>query len=1068
MAMNEPEPIRSIDTDLRLAIDQIPGVAVLRFDHELRFTSAAGGALARHGIEPCELIGRCPRELGERWAGLEEHFAQALACGRDGRTPLLEWSPDGRTEYAAVISPMLDERGRASGGVFAMRNMAAQRAAEAALAETQAHFRELTEQSADMLTRHEAQGDYTFVSAACSRIYGRDPGELVGRHPLEFVHPDDVEQVRETIAQRFAAGARDFEVEHRVLRPDGSCAWVHASVRNYLDESGRLVGVGTVRDITEQRGAAEALAKAELQARTVIELSGDMHSRTDPQGRYVWASTTSERVIGYSPGELIGHHLRDWAHREDLERFDASHRQALEDGFAQVEYRLRRPDGHYMWVHALLRAHRDEQERVVEVVGAVRDITAQKEQEERLRATEAALAQAEQQARTVIEFSGDLHTRTDADGRLLYVSPNSLQVIGYTPEELLGRTPREFAHPDDLPIFEVAAQTLARTGVAEVEYRVRRPDGSYVPLHVLLRARRDEQGRIVEVVRAARDISAQKEQQERALEARAFERAPVGMALIALDGTWMRVNQAFCRMTGYDERELIAKGFAQLVHPEDLDACAQALAQVAAGQRETHQAEARYLHADGRVIWVAVSTSLVSDEHGRPQHFVSQTQDITERHELQERLAYLADHDPLTDLYNRRRFESELEQQVALCRRYGDTAALLMLDLDHFKFVNDALGHRVGDGVIRHLTALLQARLRGSDILARLGGDEFAVILPRVDANAAMHLASELVTRVEENPFMHDGHRYLLSGSVGVVMLDAVSTPEDALVNVDIALYDAKQRGRGRVAIYSPDIRADVLSGLSMSQRLREALSGGGFELHAQPIVEFASGEHAIHELLVRMRGEGGQLIPPGRFLQAAARFGYMPAIDRWVIAEALRLAAAAPGRRLTVNLSAQGVVEPGLVEYISEQLALSGALPADIIFELSESAVIANLDEARGACERLRDAGFGIALDDFGSGFSGFSYLKALQVDLLKIDGQFVRNLPSNDIDRLVVEAILHVAGGMGLPTVAEFVTDADVAEHCQRLGVTFGQGFHLGKPAPLDLPPGSPHSASPLRQPA
>ncbi|MGO9753813.1 MAG: putative bifunctional diguanylate cyclase/phosphodiesterase [Solirubrobacteraceae bacterium] len=586
-------------------------------------------------------------------------------------------------------------------------------------------------------------------------------------------------------------------------------------------------------------------------------------------------------------------------------------------------------------------------------------------------------------------------------------------------------------------------------------YRVRRPDGSYVWVHVLLRACRDEHGRLLEVVRAARDISTQKTQQARLLEAtqrfeRGFEHAPIGMALVGLDGRWLKVNRAMCAITGYPEPELLTMSFRDITHPDDIGQSLDGLRGGQAGQ--TYTAEKRYLHADGHVIWVQLACSVVCDEQGSPQHFVTQTQDITEPKQFQQRLAHLADHDSLTELYNRRRFESELEHQLSRTHRYHETAAVLMLDLDHFKYLNDSLGHHVGDGVIAHTGQLLATRLRSSDVLARLGGDEYAVILPRVGATQAREVATELVSAIERNPFEHDGHRYALSASVGVVLLDHdTASAEDALVSADLAMHDAKQHGRNRVAVYSPETRQDILAGLSWSQRLKEALANEAFRLRAQPIVDLGTGETVILELLIRMCATDGELVPPGRFLHAATRFGYMPTIDRWVISEAAQLAGVTPGRCLAVNLAATTIAEPGLVAYITDTLRAAGADPADLIFEVSESDVIANLEHARSVCQRLRALGARIALDDFGSGFCGFAYLKVLEVDLLKIDGQFVRELDSNRVDRLVIEAIVHVANGIEIPTVAEYVVNETVEQRVRELGVTYGQGFHLGKPAPL-----------------
>jgi diguanylate cyclase (GGDEF)-like protein/PAS domain S-box-containing protein len=665
-----------------------------------------------------------------------------------------------------------------------------------------------------------------------------------------------------------------------------------------------------------------------------------------------------------------------------------------------------------------------------------------------------ALGRSEHEFRALADRSAVMLSRHDSRGNYVYVSPSAISVIGYAPEQLIGRHPFEFVHPEDLQRVK-AAIGRASDGSFEVELRALRPDCSCVWLDAMVRYYRDEHGEL-RGVGAMRDITAYKLQETRLREAterfeRAFEHAPIGMGLIGLDGNWIRVNRALCALLGYSEAALLRKRFKEITHPGDIASSLKGFDELLEGR--PFEGAKRYLHADGHVIWVQVSTSVVRDEHGSPQHFVTQIQDITERRSFQERLAHLANHDPLTDLYNRRRFEAELERQVTLAQRYDqDAAALVILDLDHFKYVNDSLGHHVGDRVIAHIAALLSERLRSGDIVARLGGDEFAIILPHVDVQRALVLTATLVSAIEERAFEHGEHQYTLSGSAGVVMLDArTACAEDAIVHADLALYDAKRRGRNRVAVYSPQTRKDTLAGLSCSQRLKHALCHDGFELHAQPIVDLATGQVAMHELLIRMRAEDGTLIAPADFLPAAERFGYLPAIDRRVIAQATKLAHQQPGRCLAVNLAAKTIAEPGLVGFIASQLSANSANPSDLIFELSESDVIANLEHARATCARLRELGARIALDDFGSGFSSFSYLKALEVDLLKIDGQFVRELASNRVDRLVVQAILHVADGMNLPTVAEYVVDETVAQLLRELGVDYGQGFHFGKPAPL-----------------
>ena len=756
-------------------------------------------------------------------------------------------------------------------------------------------------------------------------------------------------------------------------------------------------------------------------------------------------SSAGERIFGQPLEALIGHHAWEFAHAVDVDRVRTALAESGDHGdWLEFEYRLRRPDSSFVWVH--MSAWWDP--KTDEAAGWVRDITAQKQ-----------LLEATQQFEGAFEHAPIGMALTSLDGHWLRVNRALCTMLGRSEEELCGIEFHELSHPHDYA-FDASGFAALRAGECdsyEREKRYLHSDGHVVCIELTASIVRGADGQPLYLVSKMQDISRRKAQEAELREVTqrfegAFEHAPIGMGIVTIDGRWLRVNRALCSLTGYGEAELLSRNIEDLTHPDDVDASLQALGDLLAGVEVNWECEQRYLRKDGGVVVVSLSASVVEDTQGELQHLIMQIRDVTERKRLEARLVHLADHDPLTELYNRRRFEVELDSQLRLARRYGDTAALLMLDLDHFKYVNDSLGHTVGDRVIAHVGALLPHRLRDTDVVARLGGDEFAVILPRVDPGHAAYVADTLVRQIEENPFVHAGHSYRLSASVGVSMLTAeTASAEDALVTADVALYDAKQHGRNRVALFSPDRREDVLEGLTWSQRLREALATDGFELHAQPIVNLRTGETVMQELLVRMRSENGTLIAPGQFLGPAARFGYMPAIDKWVIAQAVKLLAAVPGRRLTVNLAAQTIAEARLVDYITEQIVLTGADPHDLIFELSEADLIANLDLARDTCERLQRLGCAIALDDFGSGFSGFSYLKAFSVDLLKIDGQFIREVGTNEVDRLVVRAILDVARGMKLPTVAEFVSDGAVAQHCRELGATYGQGFYLARPRPL-----------------
>ena len=556
------------------------------------------------------------------------------------------------------------------------------------------------------------------------------------------------------------------------------------------------------------------------------------------------------------------------------------------------------------------------------------------------------------------------------------------------------------------------------------------------------------------------DLTEQREREHREAEARetferAFADAPIGMALVGLDGRWQRVNRALLDMLGYDEPELLSKRFADITHPNDLDADLSQIERLVSGDIDHFAMEKRYFTAAGEQLWVLLSVSLVRDAAGEPRYFVSQIIDISARKRTEERLRHLADRDPLTGLWNRRRFEEELERQAARAQRYGDRAALVAFDLDGFKHVNDTLGHKAGDDLLVHVAWTLESRLRDTDALARLGGDEFAALLPSVDLSTATALGQELCELVAATPLLVDGEEVQLSVSAGVTMIEAARVAEAGpMVAADVALYEAKHQGRGRAIAYEDagDQGRRLTNGVQWSRRLRRALGEDGFVLHAQPIVDLQSGEAAMYELLLRMPDGDGGLIGPADFLPTAERFGLIRPLDRWVIAAAARLAAAHPGRVLAVNLSGRSVTDPSLGTYVEETIADAGCAPSQLVFEVTETEAIAVMEPARDLARRLRRLGCRFALDDFGSGFASFYHLKALPIDILKIDGEFVRNLERDHADQLVVDAVQRVASGLGKALVAEHVEDAATAARLAALGVRYGQGYHFARPAPAE----------------
>jgi diguanylate cyclase (GGDEF)-like protein len=466
------------------------------------------------------------------------------------------------------------------------------------------------------------------------------------------------------------------------------------------------------------------------------------------------------------------------------------------------------------------------------------------------------------------------------------------------------------------------------------------------------------------------------------------------------------------------------------------------------------------MRPDGEWTWTSVNTSLVRDEDGSPLYAIIQVQDVSERKRFEGQLQYLADHDPLTGLFNRRRFEGELSRQVAFNSRYGPTGAVLVVDLDHFKYVNDTLGHAIGDEMIGRVGTLLRDRLRETDVVARLGGDEFAILLPSADEEQALLVGEDIVKSVRSQSVQLSKDRSLrLTACVGIALFgqDYDVGHEAVLVNADIAMYEAKEAGRDRCVLLdaTEGPQTQMRARLTWSERIRTALEEDGFHLFQQPILDIRKGEVTHHELLVRLPGDSGELIPPGTFLYIAEQFGLIQAIDRWVVAQATRLISRlhAEGNPVTlsVNLSGASITDASLLELVEEEIRTTGIDPHALIFEVTETAAIVNIDKARRFADRLGELGCAFALDDFGAGFGSFYYLKHLPFDYLKIDGDFIRQLPASKPDQLTVKAIVQIAHGLGKRTVAEFVGDDATLRLLGRYGVDFAQGYHTGRPVAI-----------------
>ncbi len=572
-----------------------------------------------------------------------------------------------------------------------------------------------------------------------------------------------------------------------------------------------------------------------------------------------------------------------------------------------------------------------------------------------------------------------------------------------------------------------------------------------------------------QAIRAARleDARRQAEGRFRA----AFDHAPIGIVITRLDADgvarFVEANAAMVAISGHPLDVLTGRPATDFTHPDDRDDEARRLGSLRTAELEEASAEKRLVRPNGEVRWVYIRSAPLGDGT-----YVSQIQDITEHKRSRAELEHLASHDTLTGVLNRRSFEAALESALADVRRHGDRAAVMTLDVDNFKHVNDTYGHAAGDDVLRSAATALRQRLRITDQIGRLGGDEFGVILRRTDAAGAQEAGRELLQTLRDLRVPVGDRTVRLTVSAGLRALEAGDTQDGGtlLSEADMAMYDAKERGRDRLVVVRPgDAQPggrDVLRArFRWSERIRDALEendGDRFVLWEQPILRLADGVVDRSELLLRLVEADGQVIAPAGLLDVAERFGQIHAIDRWVVGRAIELLAvrqaAGDRRRLEVNLSGESISDASVIDGIVAQVQNATIDASALIFEVTETSTIGNLTQARDLAQRLTDLGCGFALDDFGAGFGSFAYLKHLPLEIIKIDGQFVRGMRESHADQVTVRAIVDVARSLGKQTVAEFVEDGETLELLRELGVDHAQGYFIGKPAPASEPAASP----------
>jgi len=895
-----------------------------------------------------------------------------------------------------------------------------------------------------------------WVSESVTALLGWTPEELVRMTVAEVTHPGDMAVAEGTMAM-LARGLTASGVA-RLRCKDGTWVWMESRIRPVADADGRFRGVSvhTLRDATEAIRAAGEIERVANDYRLLAEHASDVVVRGSNAGEFEWVSPSVQALLGWSPDDLLGQRFVALVHPDDVERVLDRQARILRGETPREEIRVRAADGTYRWIEVTVRPLVDG-DAVTGRVASWRDVDAEHRAREALAVSEARL-------RAVTDFAGDMIILSSADGFIEWASGASAQLSGWTPADLVGRTGISLVHPDDQAALIATRSAIAETGQpGTVRVRMQTADGGdrWVDLTGSAVLVEGTLTGFVSVVRDAEALvaaDAAAKAQRRHYEMLAQHASHLSMSR---DGVMAWTSPALAESLGYEPTELLRLA-GELVHPEDRQLIPGARRQL--GDGVSTRVRLRFRHADGAYHWYDIIARPVADPDADSDAdgdavIVSSWHPVDDEvaalHEIQqkeERLRYDATHDPLTGLANRTLVTQVIDD--ALRAGVGGLAVLLV-DLDHFKLVNDSLGHPVGDRLLRAAARRLERCIRPGDVLTRLGGDEFVVVLTQTTGLETTVAAALHICDAFRSPLDVDGRPLTTTASVGITFATDTSTASTLLAEGDAAMYFAKDAGRDRVSVFDDHVRAEVDRRLRLENELHRVVERGELELRYQPEIDLRTGRMTGVEALLRWHHPDGTLRSAGEFIEVAEETGLILDIGDWVLRAAFAQMAewqALGDLILRVNLSARQLAERALVATVDAARLEAGVDPRRVSFEITETAIVRDVPAVRENLVALHDLGFGLAIDDFGTGYASLTYLSQFPVDVLKLDMSFVRHVVDDEGQRLLLGGVIALATSLGATTTAEGIEHVEQADALRALGCTHGQGWLWAPALPAD----------------
>ncbi len=977
--------------------------------------------------------------------------------------------------------------------------------AHRALAASERRYRILADYSLDWDYWTGPDGRYRYVSPACQALTGYPPEAFLADPGLfrGLLHPGD----RMVWDRHLADTHPPRNTSHgsmrlRLIGQSGQTRWVEHQCQPVFDDDGTYSGRrGVNRDVTARHSAERSADRLSRLYNTLSQSNRAMVRAHDPVAFSMqiariaveYGGLAACAVYAFEPGgnrlSLLGSHGMDpgclagvpiaEAVTEALlhELVAATHGEA--DRCAECRLRDKTPhagggsSGQDIGSCAsfLLR----EQERIVGVVvfyagdadffdpqvnGLLEELAMDVSFTLEHVASEAALGESERHYRLLADHATDMISVHDVESRYVYVSPACRTLLGIGSEVLLGRSAYDFIHPEDHALLAAQQRAALETGVSAplptLRYRLRRADGTYIWVETTSRQRRAEADGTPTLVATTRDMTERREAEDRLRQsARAFENSAEGVTVADPDGNIVSVNRAFTEITGYSEAEVLGRN-PRILQSGRHDRAFYEGMWASLGSVGRWCGELWNKRKNGEVYpeWMTIAS--VYDDVGTLTNYVAVFADISALRESESQLDFLTHHDALTGLPNRGLLRDRLEHAIARAVRARSPLAVLLVDLDRFKTINETLGHPAGDLLLQQVALRLASRIRGGDTLGRLGGDEFVVLLEDDGSERRAGVVAASLLGLFAEPLTLDDRKLYVTVSIGISLFPSNGeTADDLLRHADTAMYKAKEIGRNTYQYFEPDLTASAFDRLRLENDLRAAVRRGELLVHYQPQVQLSTGRLAGVEALVRWQHPEQGLLAPGCFIAVAEEMGIIDEIGVWVLRAACTQmidwdASGLSVPRVAVNLSAQQLGRDSLVGQVGAILEETGLAPARLELELTESMIMHRAERAIIVLRGLRALGIAIAVDDFGTGYSSLGYIRQLPLNRLKIDASFVQDLDAAEDGGMIARAIIGLGKSLGLEVIAEGVEREVQDAFLRREGCDIGQGYLYGRPMP------------------